>query len=296
MPGVDASNFPKIIPFTKKWHNVPYPFISPTRPELSAAGRNVVVTGGGTGIGNAIAVAFAQAGAKSVSILGRRLDRLQSGAATISAVAASSATQVFYEQADLFSRDETARALRSIVVKVGGTIDVMVSNAGPVMSDSFPTISEATDEQLEFAFRGLVMTAAHAIQAFLPLASPEAVLLSTNTCFAHWPAVAGGFGLYSLNRAAVLKLTDYVQAENPGLRVVSIQPGWVATEANGYQTEATDAADLPGQFYVWLASQEAGFLKGKFVWSNWDAEELVERAEEIKSTTVLTTGLLGVDG
>jgi hypothetical protein len=47
------------------------------------------------------------------------------------------------------------------------------------------------------------------------------------------------------------------------------------------------SAELPGQFYVWLASSEARFLSGKFVWANWDAEELLERAEEIKSTKLL---------
>lgn len=46
--------------------------------------------------------------------------------------------------------------------------------------------------------------------------------------------------------------------------------------------------DLPGHFYVWLASDEAKFLKGKYVWANWDAKELLERAEEIKSSKLLT--------
>lgn len=120
MPGVNPGHFPKVIPFTKTWHTGPYDFISPTRPELSAAGRNVIVTGGATGIGNAIAVAFAQAGAKSVAIVGRRLDALKSGAATISAaLPTGSDTQVLYEQADLLSRADTTKALQSIASKVG---------------------------------------------------------------------------------------------------------------------------------------------------------------------------------
>ncbi len=45
--------------------------------------------------------------------------------------------------------------------------------------------------------------------------------------------------------------------------------------------------DLPGHFYVWLASDEAKFLKGKFVWANWDAEQLLERDEEIKNSKLL---------
>jgi len=78
--------------------------------------------------------------------------------------------------------------------------------------------------------------------------------------------------------------------------VVSVQPGWVATEANGFQKEAPDSATLPGQFYVWLASPEASFLKGKFVWANWDAQELLEREDEITNGRLLTTVLNSADG
>lgn len=47
------------VSFTKTWHNKPYAAIDPMRPELSAKVKFVVVTGGATGIGKAIAVAFA---------------------------------------------------------------------------------------------------------------------------------------------------------------------------------------------------------------------------------------------
>lgn len=40
--------------------------------------------------------------------------------------------------------------------------------------------------------------------------------------------------------------------------------------------------ELPGDFCVWLASKEAKFLHGKFVWANWDVDELKARAEEIE--------------
>jgi hypothetical protein len=41
-------------------------------------------------------------------------------------------------------------------------------------------------------------------------------------------------------------------------------------------TELTQtlAAELPGQFAVWLASPEARFLHGRFVWTEWDVDEL----------------------
>lgn len=44
---------------------------------------------------------------------------------------------------------------------------------------------------------------------------------------------------------------------------------------------------------VWLASPEAAFLKSKYVWANWDVEELMAQKEEIESGTKLSIGLVG---
>lgn len=94
-------DFPERVSFTKTWHTKPYPYISPNRQELSATGKNVVVTGGGTGIGLATAIDFAEAGADSVSIIGRRLGKLQAGVASINAASKALNTRVFYQTADL---------------------------------------------------------------------------------------------------------------------------------------------------------------------------------------------------
>jgi hypothetical protein len=53
-------------------------------------------------------------------------------------------------------------------------------------------------------------------------------------------------------------------------------------------------AQLPAHFSVWLASPEAAFLKGKFVWANWDVDEIKALAERIESTNIFTTGVTGV--
>jgi hypothetical protein len=52
-------------------------------------------------------------------------------------------------------------------------------------------------------------------------------------------------------------------------------------------------AELTASFLAWVASPEAAFLKGKFVWANWDVEELIAKKEELESSLQLIIGLLG---
>lgn len=50
---------------------------------------------------------------------------------------------------------------------------------------------------------------------------------------------------------------------------------------------------LPGHFLVWVTSPEGVFLKGKFLWSNWDVDDLKARKEELENPKKLVTGLIG---
>lgn len=54
-----------------------------------------------------------------------------------------------------------------------------------------------------------------------------------------------------------------------------------------------DLVSLPASFMVWLASPEAAFLKSKFLWTNWDVDELMERAAEIEASTELNIQVVG---
>jgi hypothetical protein len=51
--------------------------------------------------------------------------------------------------------------------------------------------------------------------------------------------------------------------------------------------------ELAASFVVWAASPEAAFLKGKFVWANWDVNELIAKKEALESSPQLTIGLIG---
>ena len=52
-------------------------------------------------------------------------------------------------------------------------------------------------------------------------------------------------------------------------------------------------ATLAAHFMVWLSSEEAAFLKGRFVFSNWDVNELKDRANEIKNGNSMTISFGG---
>ena len=77
---------------TKTTHRKLYPGLSPSNPELSQAGRAVLVSGGGTGVGFAIARAFVQASADTVVIIGRRADVLAAAGVRLEQVAKSAKT------------------------------------------------------------------------------------------------------------------------------------------------------------------------------------------------------------
>ena len=222
--------------FTKVRHNKPYPFINPTRPELSAKGKNVVITGGGTGIGNAIGVSFAQAGAKSIVILGRRVEKLEAGKSAISA-ASRSETTVSYKSVDLVNKEQTTKAFDEIAQEFG-KIDVMVVNAG--VYGSAGKMDTFSGEDLLKTLELNVISVLYTFQAFLPHAAPGAVLLHSSSSMAHMAAIPGSGG-YPTAKAAALKLMDYIAAENPQLRVISAQPAWTPTELNHNDKNAQDS-------------------------------------------------------
>lgn len=109
--------------FVSKWHNDTYAEISPTRPELSTAGKTIVIAGGGQGIGRGIAEGFAEADAAHIALLGRRLGKLGETKQAITQI--NSKVSISTHQADV--TDEKAL---SVAAKEIGHWDVLVINAG----------------------------------------------------------------------------------------------------------------------------------------------------------------------
>lgn len=213
--------------FTKIYHDKPYDTISPLRPELSSEGKNVIVTGGGTGIGKAIAIAFAQSKAASVSIVGRREDRLISASKEI-ADAATGDTHVLYRVTDLTDNSSTEASFKSIAAEVG-KIHVLISNAGVLGEIGY--VAKVNVDNLMSAFDLNVRSVFNAVQAFVPLAGDEPVIVSISTAAIHIAPIPQAIA-YTASKLANYKAFEYLAAENPELHIVQIQPGVVATEIN----------------------------------------------------------------
>ena len=109
-------------------HHSPYSEIDPkTTLNGSASGKTIFITGASRGIGQATAVAFAQAGAYAIYITGRtERDLIETKKMVIEA---NPATRCEYMTCDVTKADQVKAAVEDCVAKFGG-IDVADTNAG----------------------------------------------------------------------------------------------------------------------------------------------------------------------
>lgn len=126
---------------TKAFHKEPYPSISPLRPELSQAGKNVLITGGGGGIGLHIAKAFLQASAAKVVVVGRRDDVIKQAAAQLGKDFPQS--QVMGLQCDIAKSADVERVW-GVLKTQGVHIDVLVLNAAVAPAKFGPILELGT--------------------------------------------------------------------------------------------------------------------------------------------------------
>jgi NAD(P)-dependent dehydrogenase (short-subunit alcohol dehydrogenase family) len=215
---------PALPSFTKKWHSTAYEALDTSLPSLSAAGKNIVITGGGSGIGAATALRFAQAGASSISILGRRADILESTRSVIESSVPSA--KVLTYSVDVMQKSSVDAAFTAIHAAVG-KIHVFVNNAGYLPAKS--SILEAETEDWWLAFQINILGAFHATQAFLKFKAAESTLVNVSSAISYVLFVEGTSS-YGASKEAGVRFFASVQVENPEVRVVNIQPGTVHTD------------------------------------------------------------------
>ena len=213
--------------YTKNWHNTTYDAISPTRPELSAAGKTIFVTGGaGRGTGIAITKSFAKAGASKIAISGRTEKSLVAAKEEIEK--AFPKTKVVPFVADVLDAKAMNDAFESLC-----KVDVLVHNAG-AMTDLVPLATADLQDwwkAMEVNVKGsLIVT-----RAFVKVAAPDASIINTVTAAAHLPPFPD-YSSYQVSKVAQNKFFEAVQAEHPELYVYSLHPGVIKSDMSDRTT------------------------------------------------------------
>jgi NAD(P)-dependent dehydrogenase (short-subunit alcohol dehydrogenase family) len=132
--------------FTDTVHAKSYPAISPTRPELTQAGKGVLITGGGTGAGFAMAQAFIRASAATIVIVGRRADVLDTACSQLEQEAnnMSTGTKVITLACDVTKTEEVDALWKELEAK-NIFVDVYVANAAK-FTEVKPMLELGTEE------------------------------------------------------------------------------------------------------------------------------------------------------
>ena len=135
-------------------------------------------------------------------------------------------------------------------------------------------------------------------QGFLKLLGKErkGAIISLTTFAAHMPFP--GLSAYSISKLALTQLQAFIAVENPNVTAVAVHPGLILTDAtlDYFKPFAKDSPELLGGLGVWLATENATFLSGKYVEVNWSVDELMERKDEIVKEGKLSIGIKGEFG
>jgi glucose 1-dehydrogenase len=251
-----------------------------TRALHGLEGRNVLVTGGSSGIGQAIAVRFAEYGANvAINYLRRpeeAADTEEQVQACVAKVQREGVRDVLVG-ADVSNEDEVVRMVAEAVGQLGG-IDVLVNNAGIQISrPSNELSSDDFDKVLAVNLRGAFMCAREAIRHWLDEDKPGSIV---NVSSVHQLIPKPDYLGYSVSKGGMQNLTRTLALEyaGRGIRVNGVGPGatitpinraWVEDPEKRAQVEEhipmrrAGTADEMAGVTAFLASDDAAYITGQ---------------------------------
>ena len=188
----------------------------------SLAGRSVIVTGGGSGIGEAISLAFGRQGAK-VGIIDKNSETGEAVAAVIN----SAGGTAFSVAADVTSLSQLRAAIAALRDR-HGAIDVLVNNAGNDTRHGFEDLTEHYwDDRFAVNLRHMAFAAQYVTDDMREKGRGVIINLGSTS----WMQGAAGMVAYTTAKSAVAGLTRSLARELGGLgiRVMCVAPGRVVT-------------------------------------------------------------------
>ena len=234
-------------------------------------GRTALITGADSGIGRAVAIAFAREGADLVLT---HLPEEQPDADEVVQLVEAAGRKVTAVPGDLsdeaFNTELVARAVEAL-----GRIDVLVSVAGYQVS--VPDIAELTTEQFDHTFKTNVYSLFWTVKAALPHMPPGSSIITTSSVQAYTPSPS--LLDYATTKAAINTFTKALaqQVAGKGIRANVVAPGpfWTPLQVDGGQPAESvptfgsqSEFGRPGQpaeiagAYVHLASGESSYTSG----------------------------------
>jgi NAD(P)-dependent dehydrogenase (short-subunit alcohol dehydrogenase family) len=235
------------------------------QPGSTWQNKTVLVTGGSSGLGKAIAQAFAEAGAR-VAIAARRAEPLAHAAEELRNCGGA----VLSIQADLTRQEDVDRMVGETVAQFGG-LDVLVNNVG---RSSRGSVLETPPEE----FRDLIELNLIATVRCTRAAAPHLLAARghvVNISSLGGKSAARYLGAYNASKFALSAYTQQLRLElgPQGLHVLLVCPGPLArSEVRTYGAEQMD--HLPDS-----ARQPGGGVKTKLIEPEWLARRIVRACE-----------------
>jgi glucose 1-dehydrogenase len=251
-------------------------------PMPGLKGKGVLVTGGTSGIGQAIAVRFAQYGANvAINYLrqpNEAADTEQRVQACVSRVQQEGVRDVLV-QGDVSREEDVVRMVDRAGSELGG-LDVLINNAGIQISrHSAELSSEDFDKVLAVNIRGAFLCAREAIRHFLAEGKPGVII---NVSSVHQLIPKPDYLGYSVSKGGMQNLTRTLALEyaargirvngiGPGATVTPINRAWIDDPVKREQVEShipmrrAGTADEMGAVACFLASDDAAYITGQTI-------------------------------